>query len=175
MVECIHKVPDLVVMRHCKSAYPLGVADHDRPLNARGERDARAAAQWFTRERIGVDQAWVSSAVRAQQTWTGITSAFPTLEPRTIPELYEASTQTIMSLLTGCEANRLLVIAHNPGLERLIARFTTSDPHGWLQSIEQKYPTGAICILRLRSWPSLGPEGAELIDYAVPRATAASA
>lgn len=175
MVECTHKVPDLVLMRHCKSAYPAGVVDHDRPLNTRGERDSRAAAQWFARENLSIEQVWVSSATRAQQTWAGIASAFNSVdtspEVRTHPDLYEASTDSIISMLRECRASRLLVIAHNPGLVRVISTLTTVDSHGWLRSIEQKYPTGAICVLRLPGWPALDTEAVELIDYAVPRAS----
>ena len=36
-------ISTLVLLRHAKSAYPDDVADHDRPLNARGRRDAPAA------------------------------------------------------------------------------------------------------------------------------------
>ena len=38
-------MPTLALLRHAKSAYPAGVADHDRPLNARGRRDAPVAGR----------------------------------------------------------------------------------------------------------------------------------
>ncbi len=37
----------LVLLRHAKSAYPPGVADHERPLNDRGRRDAPEAGRWL--------------------------------------------------------------------------------------------------------------------------------
>lgn len=169
-------MPDLILMRHSKSAYPLGTADHDRPLNERGSRDVQAARQWFTQQAYGIDHAWISSAVRAQQTWTGIESGVRTastsdFEPITVPELYEASVSRLLDLLAQSTASTLLVVAHNPGLEQLIERVTGRDAQGWLAHISLKYPTGAICVLRHSGWDTLSSGEAELLTYAVPRAS----
>jgi len=176
MAECTPKVPDLILMRHSKSAYPLGIADHDRPLNERGRRDAQAARQWFGQQAFAIDEAWISSAERAQQTWAGIESGVRTaaradFASRTVPELYEASVGRLVSLLSQATAAELLVVAHNPGLEQLIEHVTVRDPLGWLPHIHEKYPTGAVCVLRIETWESLGSRCAELVTYAVPRAS----
>ncbi|MEY4136464.1 MAG: hypothetical protein RL205_592 [Actinomycetota bacterium] len=176
MAEFTHKVPDLLVMRHSKSAYPLGVEDHDRPLNDRGRRDALAARQWFAQQALVIDQAWVSSAARAQSTWSGVEpgimpSARAHFAVRTVPELYEASVGRLLSLLSQSTASTLMVVAHNPGLEQLIDHITARDPHDWLPQIREKYPTGAICALRLPQWSAIGEATAELLTYAVPRAS----
>ena len=34
-------------MRHAKSDYPDGVADHERPLAPRGDREAALAGDWL--------------------------------------------------------------------------------------------------------------------------------
>jgi phosphohistidine phosphatase len=175
-VEFTRKVPDLIVMRHSKSAYPLGVSDHDRPLSARGVRDAQAARQWFAQQSFSVDQAWVSSALRAQQTWEsvepGVRSASRSdVEQITEPALYEATADLLLSLLQQCTASSLLLVAHNPGLEQLIARIVGRDAQGWLSHISLKYPTGAICVVTHDDWVSLGDGEAELATYAIPRAS----
>lgn len=174
--ESTHKVPELIVMRHAKSAYPLGVNDHDRPLNDRGSRDAQAARQWFAQQAFGIDEAWVSSATRTQQTWTAIehgvrTAAAPAFAVTTVPELYEASVGRLLSLLARCTASSLLVIAHNPGLEQLIERVVGKDPQNWLAHINVKYPTGAVCVIRHDGWDCLAAGKTELVTYAVPRAS----
>ncbi len=176
MVEFTRKVPDLIIMRHSKSAYPLGVPDHDRPLSERGSRDVQAARQWFTQQAFPIDQAWVSSALRAQQTWAGIRpgireTALPTFDESTVPELYEASVAQLLSLLTTATARTLLVIAHNPGLEQLINSVVGRDVHGWLSHIRAKFPTGAVCVIRHEDWATLAEGQAELVTYAVTRAS----
>lgn len=176
MAEFTHKVPDLILMRHSKSAYPLGISDHERPLNERGSRDAQAARQWFAQQAFPVDEAWVSSAKRAQQTWAAVEdgvriAAGARFAVTTVPGLYEASVGRLVTLVTQATASTLLVVAHNPGIEQLIEKVTGRDPQGWLAHISLKYPTGAICVLRLASWDSLGSGDAELLTYAVPRAS----
>jgi len=175
-VESTRKVPDLIIMRHSKSAYPLGVADHDRPLSERGVRDAQAASQWFGLQGFNVDESWVSGALRAQQTWSGIesgvhsASATPVLQ-RTVPSLYEASDTRLLSLLAEATVSTLLVVAHNPGLENLVHTVVGLDPHGWLAHISVKFPTGAVCVIRHEGWQTLTSGQAELLTYAVPRAS----
>ena len=121
---CTRRVPDrIILMRHAKSDYPPGVADHDRPLNARGRRDAAAAAEWLARQRqdivSGPLTVLVSSATRAQQTWAiagdGFAPAFTT-EPR----IYEASVSTIIDLAASVEGGTALIVGHNPTLEECV-------------------------------------------------------
>jgi len=95
------------------------------------------------------------------------------LEPEsvTVPELYEASATGLLTLLRQCDAASLLVVAHNPGLAQLIELLTGRDPHGWLWHINEKFPTSAICGLRHPTWDELGEGSAELLTYAIPRAS----
>lgn len=55
----------LVVLRHAKSAWPAGVADHERPLAPRGRRDAPAAGRALVEADCLPDLALCSTAVRA--------------------------------------------------------------------------------------------------------------
>ncbi|MGW3729375.1 SixA phosphatase family protein, partial [Streptomyces sp. NPDC000851] len=59
----------LVVLRHAKSAWPLDVADHERPLAPRGRRDAPAAGRALAEADCLPDLALCSTAARARQTW----------------------------------------------------------------------------------------------------------
>ncbi|MDY6811748.1 MAG: histidine phosphatase family protein, partial [Actinomycetota bacterium] len=58
----------LVLMRHGKSGYPAGVGDHDRPLAARGRREAALAGRWMTDEGLRIDAVICSTATRTRQT-----------------------------------------------------------------------------------------------------------
>ena len=42
----------LLLLRHSKSDYPQGVADHERPLAPRGEREAALAGDWLASRTI---------------------------------------------------------------------------------------------------------------------------
>src|SRR3954467_9521492 len=58
----------LLLLRHAKSDYPTGVADHERPLAPRGEREARLAGDWLRAHAPAVDAVLCSSATRTRET-----------------------------------------------------------------------------------------------------------
>jgi len=164
----------LVLMRHAKSAYPVGVPDHDRPLSERGLRDVRAAREWFAedgRDFLGDEPAvLVSSALRTQQSWQGIASSLPLAEVHQCPGIYEAAVSTLIDLVspTVLSGRHTLVIGHNPGLEGL-GDFL-ADP---VESVQpwrerEKYPTAGILVLEIKndSWAN---GSADAIAFVVPR------
>lgn len=148
---------DVLLMRHAKSAYPMGVPDHDRPLNGRGSRNALAAGRWLGD--MGIQTVLVSSAERAQQTWQ-IVSSFVECPAEDVPELYEASAQTIDKVIHSRARGRTLIVAHNPGLEDYVLSRATPGPdaESWNQ-LRYKYPTSAIAHVR---------DGV-LVDFVIPR------
>jgi phosphohistidine phosphatase len=62
-----------------------------------------------------------------------------------------------------------MLIGHNPGLQNLALGLASQGAH--LPQLEEKFPTGALATLVVRSasWSALGPGEAELVDYVVPR------
>src|SRR4029453_5768266 len=58
----------LLLLRHAKSDYPQGVADHERPLAPRGEREAGLAGDWLRAHAPAVDAVLCSTATRTRQT-----------------------------------------------------------------------------------------------------------
>lgn len=139
-------------MRHAKSDYPAGVADHDRPLNARGERDALVAGPWWRDNAasiiVGSAQALVSSARRAQRTWE-LAGRFLEVPVRTEPRLYGAAVSTVIDLVAAEPADTVIVVGHNPTLHELVLHLAGVDPHGLLSSITWKFPTCAVAALDL--------------------------
>lgn len=141
-------ISTLVLLRHAKSAYPDDVADHDRPLNARGRRDAPAAGSLIAGIVAHFDLALISTAERAQQTWQLARPALLVGEQADAPELYLASADAMLSRIRDTDASALLVVAHNPGTEILAARLaanTASDPY---QRMMTKFPTAAFAVLQ---------------------------
>ena len=58
----------LLLLRHAKSDYPAGVADHDRPLAPRGIREAGLAGDWLRANAPAVDAVLCSTATRTRET-----------------------------------------------------------------------------------------------------------
>lgn len=164
----------LIVLRHAKSDYPPGVADHERPLNARGRRDAPAAGRWLAESGLRIDRAVVSTAERTRQTWA--LAAGQLGEPVATgfdERIYLADWGTLLQVVADCpdDVETLILVGHNPGCEDLAAGLAGPGSHAEaMQSMAVKYPTSALAVLVLTdSWSRLRPGGAVLREFVVPR------
>lgn len=114
----------LVVLRHAKSAWPQGVPDVRRPLNERGLRDAPAVGRWLNRHVPELALVVCSPAQRTRQTWELVSQEL-SAHPRVVYDerLYSASARAIIVVARELPADvgTALFIAHNPGLEELVA------------------------------------------------------
>jgi phosphohistidine phosphatase len=163
----------LVLLRHAKSDYPVGVGDHDRPLAARGRREAELAGAWLDGNVSAVDLVLVSSAMRTQQTWE-IASAELTYQPlwRTEPRIYEASVNELLRVVSEVDdsVETLLLVGHNPGTEDCASWLVGRSRDDALERLEMKFPTSAIAILETDSpWSEFDRGCAELVSFVIPR------
>lgn len=164
----------LILMRHAKSDYPIGVADVDRPLAARGVRDAKVASAWlrdhvdtFT---IGSATAIVSSAARAQQTWDIAGRYLEHVRRVDEPAVYEASMSTIVDLVVREDSDTTYVVGHNPTMNDMVSALLGSgDPHQ-RGLVTGRFRTCAIAVLELDGEHPWDNGSAALIWAAVPRA-----
>ena len=142
----------LLILRHGKSSWKHpGLADHDRPLNKRGLRDAPRMGRLLRGEDLAPDRIVSSTAVRARETARLV--AGEAGDGRTVEHsrrLYLASVPEIVRVVgeVGGDASRLLVVGHNPGLEELVAALT---------GCAEALPTAALAQIRLelQSWSTL--------------------
>jgi phosphohistidine phosphatase len=162
-------------MRHAKSDWPAGFDDHDRPLSARGHRDAAAAAAWFNRQTWQLDVAVVSSAKRTQETFSDMASDLTyALDEVDEPRIYEASTSEILDIIRQQTCESLLVVGHGPGVPRLAITLSQGEIPLELER-RGNYPTCAISVLESEvPWSQWEPGVARFTDFVVPRANAES-
>ncbi|MEO8329797.1 MAG: histidine phosphatase family protein [Candidatus Nanopelagicales bacterium] len=164
----------LVLVRHAKSAYPTGVDDHERPLSERGERDALVAGPVLAKLLPQPDHTLVSTATRAQQTWSLVAPAWaPPPSHHDEPKIYEAYVGDLMLLVREVDADvqRLLLVGHNPGFEMLATVLASerSDPVA-IREMEKKFPTCAIAAFEIdQPWPELDEGDGRLVAFEVPR------
>ena len=161
----------LVLLRHAKSAYPDGVADHDRPLAPRGQREAGLAGDWLRANLPAIDAVLCSTATRARETLahTGIDAPV-----RYVDRLYDAVPGTVIDEITHVDDDVavLLVVAHEPTMSQVALGLARADSSNTAaaERISTKFPTSAMAVLRLtRSWKDLELGSAELVDFHVPR------
>lgn len=170
MCPNLGRMRTLVLMRHAKSDYPEGVADHRRPLAARGIREAALAGEWLRENAPAVESVLCSSAVRTRQTLerTGISAPVSFLD-----ELYGASPGAVIGAINGVadDVATLLIVGHEPTTSEVALGLAgpgsdTDAAHG----IAMKFPTSALAVLRVPGpWSELELSGAELVTFHVPR------
>jgi phosphohistidine phosphatase SixA len=162
---------NLVLMRHAKSAYPDDVADHGRPLSSRGVRESGLAGDWLRANLPAVDAVLCSTATRARETLAGTGVDAPV---RYVERLYGAAPGTVIEEINGVsdDVNTLLVVGHEPttsAVAIILAGDDGTDFHA-LQRISTKFATSGIAVLRVAGrWDQVGPGGAALVDFHVPR------
>ena len=68
----------LILMRHAQAERaPSGGEDIDRRLTPAGAADARLMGRLLAEQKLIPDQALISSAIRAQETWAAASESFP--------------------------------------------------------------------------------------------------
>lgn len=144
----------LLLLRHAKSSWKhADLPDHDRPLNARGKRDAPRMGRLMRRLGLDPDMVLASSATRARRTAAEVARCAEIRAPvETDPRLYLATPGVILDVVheRGDEAGCVLVVGHNPGLEELVARMSGA---GTVES----FPTAALARIELdlEAWTDL--------------------
>jgi phosphohistidine phosphatase len=155
----------LIVMRHAKAAWPEGVADIDRPLSARGERDALVAGQVLVELLPPGARVLVSPAERTRATWKLVARAFADVpEVEYAAGIYDARIANLRDVVARVPpgARCALLIGHNPGCAQLVADLCR-------QSDVEAFPTSAIAVFTFTGdWAVLGP--ARFIGLQIPRA-----
>lgn len=156
----------LLILRHAKSSWEdRSLSDHDRPLNHRGEQDAPRIGRLLRDEGLWPDLILSSTATRARRT-TELLLEAADREPevRYLSELYLAEPEDYLEAVrrVGGEADSVLLVGHNPGLEMLVQRLTGE----W-----HRLPTAALAhiTLPIDAWKALEAAGGELADLWLPR------
>lgn len=142
----------LMLLRHAKSDWPVGVDDHDRPLAGRGRRASPSMGRYMAEEGLVPDLAIISTARRAQETWELARPAFVAeIFQRNERRIYEAPASAILDVITetGSEIRSLLLVGHNPGIQELALKLIETARESDLARLRRKFPTAGLCGDRL--------------------------
>lgn len=116
----------LIVLRHAKSDWDAGVAtDHERPLNARGRREAPLTAENLVARGYVPDYVTCSDAKRTRET-LGLMTPFASVETVFEERLYLADLDVVRAVASAVPATARcwMIVGHNPGWEELVKELT---------------------------------------------------
>ena len=166
----------VLLLRHAKSAWSNpGLVDHERPLSSRGERAAEIMAEYIADKCPRPDIILCSTAVRTRQTLAPLVRRLPAPAPPISLEkgLYLASEAALLARLQALteEAGTALLIGHNEGIGELAAALAGRGPADPLTALREKFPTGALAVLRSpdKQWADLALGASELLAFVRPR------
>ncbi|MTI40953.1 SixA phosphatase family protein [Fulvivirga lutimaris] len=156
----------LYLVRHAKSSwdYP-DLSDFDRPLSARGERDAPKMGQRLADKSILPGLIFSSPANRAFTTAQVIAKGigYPLNKIRTQQSIYHASEGTLLKVVQNaeCDVKSLMLFGHNPGFTDFACSLSNEDIYN--------IPTCGIVAIKLdiSSWSEVnfGLGQLEFFDY----------
>ena len=165
----------LTLLRHAKSSWDdPAVRDFDRPLNRRGPAAARARGREVRALGLAFDAVLASPAVRVVETLARVAESYGRdLDPAYDRRLYLAPRETLLDAVREADAacGRLLLVGHNPGLERLALSLVPEDGDAARAGIAEKYPTGALAeiALPIADWREAAPGMGTLVRFIRPR------
>ena len=159
----------LVVIRHAKSSWnDASLADRDRPLNQRGERDAPEMGRRLAARGGAPDLVVSSPAVRAFTTARAIAEAvgYPVKRIVENERLYGADGAELLDAIRGLDERfqRVFLFSHNPGLTDLVNALSE-------EARIDNVPTCGVVEFQVHAdrWADVGPGTVQRIDFDYPK------
>jgi phosphohistidine phosphatase len=120
---------DLILWRHAEAQPEReGLADLERTLTAKGERQAQRMADWLNQRIAHSTRILVSPAVRAQETAKALGKGFKTVDALA-PDAGVEAVLKAARWPDGVEP--VLVVGHQPTLGMIAAQLLTGDAQPW--------------------------------------------
>ena len=166
----------LVLLRHFKSSWAEpGLADRDRALAPRGQRDAIVMAETMVARDLTPDHILCSPARRTRDTLALLQERIHCDCPIDfLEDLYSGPELDYRGIIAakGGDADRLMVIGHNPKIHVTAVELIGGGRHGDLENLEAKYPTGALAVIEFeaKSWHGITEDSGQLTTFIRPRA-----
>ena len=153
---------ELILLRHAHAgSHTTGPDDRDRVLSEVGVQEARAAGAWLREQGLLPDRVLCSPSRRTRETLDAVIEAVGNLDKRLDAAIYEATPGTLAGLVDAHrDAERLLLVGHNPGLERLVALLSSGQSGDY-----RGMPPAAVAVLALPAGAEIEPGIATLSTF----------
>jgi phosphohistidine phosphatase len=164
-----------MIFRHAKAEKSTpGMRDRDRPLAARGLKDAPRMGAYMAHHKLVPRQALVSPARRTRETWDGLASSLSTSIPVFYEDrLYDAGPDEILAVIreTRPSIRALIVVGHNPGLHETARALIASGDVEARERLNEGLPTSGLAVIDFAGsdWEKLHPHSGRLERFVTPR------
>ena len=160
----------LILLRHAKSDWYSGVpGDFDRPLAARGRKDAPRVGKWMKKNGIVPEIILCSPAVRTRETLAAANDKLGAEHIVYEDAIYGASLGALLGLVEkySRECSKLMITGHNPGMDELLCFLCGTQPP--LTETGKLMTTAALAVLAFNDADSMSTAAAgELLHLVRP-------
>ena len=130
-------------------------------------------AKHFQTAGIRPDAVLCSTSKRTRETFKLLAPALGEVSVSFDHKIYEASYQTLLERIIALSPalSSVLLIGHNPGVERLALFLMGEQGHGpGVSRLQEKFPTGSLAVLSspAADWKSLAVGSCSLEDFVRP-------
>lgn len=156
----------LFLLRHAKSSWKdASLPDFERPLNKRGRRAAPLIGKFMRRQKLHPQLILCSPAERARETIALVEEAASLkAELRYDERIYEATAAGLRIIVSEIDeqAEGMLLVGHNPGMEELLDFLTGEVRH---------MPTASLAhiTLDIERWADVQERSGELVRLIRPK------
>jgi phosphohistidine phosphatase len=166
------------LLRHAKSDWGVpGLADHDRPLNERGQAAAPRMAAYIKAKRYKIGLVLCSSAQRTVETLALVKPSLGEPKVKIDEALYLAEAGRLLERLKHVDdkVESVMFIGHNPGMEQFAQALSTSPSTEAQEKLHrrmrEKFSTCALAVITLpvKSWREAKPGFGTLEDFMRPK------
>lgn len=159
----------ILIMRHAKSSWSdEKLKDFDRPLNARGEKDAPKMGRYLKELGIKPDQIFSSPAERTKQTALAVAKELG-LNSDNIhweEDLYFGNPMAYLNAIRSAEQDSTVVmtVGHNPMSAEIMSALS-------FQSFTHQVPTAALACFEadVENWKDIKQSGCKLLWVVSPK------
>ena len=160
----------LLLVRHAHAA--AGPDDHERPLDARGRREAAWLADVVAELAEPPSLALCSTARRTRETLEVLRAGLrPAPRVALVDGLYSATARQLLERVRAEEDEPgVLLVGHNPAIGELASALAGRGEAEALARLREKFPPGALAVLAFSAarWSELEPGAGRLEGFAVP-------
>lgn len=119
----------LYLLRHGKSSWDNPeLSDFNRPLNNKGTKETKELAEYMANNRYIPEVILCSSAKRTRETLEPILEVLEFGgEVKYLENLYLANAYEIGEVINSVNAETLLVVGHNPGIEDYLSKLVGEE------------------------------------------------
>ena len=163
----------LVLVRHAQAGD--AATDRDRPVTELGQHQAAAAGEQLAGLGVAPDRVLVSPAVRARQTWQGMSAALASPPgPESEERIYDNTLEGLFEVIreSGEDVGTLVVVGHNPAVGQLASDLDDGEgDDDAREALGRGFPPASMAVFEVDGpFSMLGPGAATLVHLLAPSA-----